>query len=228
MTRYLALILVVAVALIAACVPAPQLLDDTLLHDTSLIDGEPCGPPCFREITPGETNWNDAITILEDDPDFSNVQVQPSEDENDPGIAATWQEGDNSQSCCQIATDDGEVVTVTFLRTAPGMTLSQLIDARGEPPYLTGQEFTDDQAVGSLVYPDQLMVVYVFVEGATTGEFKADSQIIGALYMTQDQMNTLMDTAELHAWQGYQSYKTYNESELVVTPSVTLTPTPES
>ena len=108
------------------------------------------------------------------------------------------------------------------------MTLGQLIDTHGAPPYLTGQEFTSDQAVGSLVYPDQLMVVYVFIEGTETGEFKADSQIIGMLYMTQDQMDTLMETAELHGWEGYQSYKTYMDSDLVVTPSVTLTPTPES
>jgi hypothetical protein len=143
-------------------------------------------------------------------------------------VVAGWQEGEDGQVCCQIHSEDGDVVAVTFLRTAPEMTLSQLIDAHGEPPYLTGQEFTDDQAIGSLIYPDLQMVVYVYIEGLATGEFTTGSQIIGALYMTPDEMELLLNTAELHTWEGYQALSSYLEGDLELTPSVTLTPTPGS
>ena len=72
------------------------------------------------------------------------------------------------------------------------------------------------------------MVIYAFVEGAETGELSESSEVIGALYFVEEDMDLLLQTTELHVWEGYQSYATYNEGEFEVTPSVTLTPTPES
>lgn len=222
--RLLLLVLPLLVLIVAACAPPPNLLDDTLLQDESLIDGEPCGPPCFRGITPGETRWNDALTIIEDDSEFRDVQTQT--DESSSAVQAAWRQGDN-QVCCQIASQDGEVVTLVLLRTAPTMSLGELIEAHDDPTYLIGSEFTADQAVISLVYPDTPMVVYVYVDGSETGELTASSEIIGVLYLTPDEMDLLLQTTELHAWEGYQSYQAYQEGEFEVTPSVTLTPLPE-
>lgn len=224
-TRPLLFLAFLLMALVAACAPAPVLRDDTLLHDTSLVSGEPCTAPCFRGITPGETLWSDALTIIEDDPDFTNVQTQTAEDDSER-IQVAWQDGENGAVCCQVLSEDGEVVRLTFLRTAPEMTLGEVIDAHGEPTYLAGQEFTQDQAIMSLVYPDIPMVVYVFVEGPETGALSESSEIIGVLYFVPEDMQLLLDTTELHAWEGYQTFATYVEGDLEVTPSVTLTPTP--
>lgn len=211
------------VLLVAACAPPPNLRDDTLLNDRSLITGEPCAAPCFRGITPGETSWRDAFTILEDDPEFTNVQEQVDEESN--AKQAAWQQGDNQ--CCQIASQDGDTVNLIFLRTAPTMTLGELIEAHGEPTYLIGSEFTEDQAIASVVYPDVPMVVYVFVEGAATGALSESSEIIGVLYLVESEMDLLIQTTELHAWEGYDTFATYNDGPFEVTPSITLTPTPE-
>ena len=219
--------LVAVVVLVAACAPAPVLRDDSLLHDDSLITGQPCAAPCFRGITPGQTSWTDALTIVNDDTEFSNVQTQGPEGDN-PAIQVSWQQGSDAPVCCQMVTQDGESVSLVFLRTAPNHTLGELIGAHGEPTYLAGQSFTDDQAIMSLVYPDVPMVVYAFVAGADTGELAASSEIIGALYIVPDDMDLLIKTTELHGWEGYQSYSAYMDSTLVVTPSVTLTPTAES
>jgi hypothetical protein len=89
-------------------------------------------------------------------------------------------------------------------------------------------EFTSDQAIASVVYPDVPMVVYVFIAGAETGELSASSEIIGTLYLTPDQMDLLIQTTALYEWDGYKSYKEYSESEFDITPSVTLTPTATS
>jgi hypothetical protein len=210
---------------LASCAPPPNLRDETLLNDRSLISGEPCAAPCFRGITPGETAWQTAVTIIEDDSDFKNLQVQTAE--NGTSLQAAWQQGDN-QVCCQMASEDGETVSLVFLRTAPSMTLAELIEAHDEPTYLVGSEFTADQAIISLVYPDVPMVIYVFVAGAEEGELGDSSEIIGVLYFTPSEMELLLQTTDLHAWDGYKSYKEYNTSEFEVTPSITLTPTPAS
>jgi hypothetical protein len=48
------------------------------------------------------------------------------------------------------------------------------------------------------------------------------------LYFIAEDMDLLLQTTDLHAWEGYQSYAAYMDSEFEVTPSVTLTPTPGS
>jgi hypothetical protein len=223
--KKLFLLLLGLVLTVAACSPPAELRDDNLLRDTSLISGQPCAAPCFRGITPGQTAWQDALTILEDDRDFTNIQIQNAEDDS-VRVQAAWQQGDGGGMCCQILSEDGETVRLTFLRTAPTMTLGEVIAIHGEPAYLAGQEFTEDQAIASLVYPETPMVIYAFVAGPAEGELRASSEIIGVLYFVEEDMNLLLQTTELHVWEGYQSFADYSESEFEVTPSVTLTPTP--
>ena len=249
--------LIALVLLASACLPAPELRSDKLLRDTSLIDApaaadaeaestaeagsdDPeatqeagvgtaieCAPPCWRGIVPGETNWRDAVTMIEDSGVFANVQV---EDVPDSGVRqALWQEGAEGEPCCQMfSSEDGETVSVVFLRTAPQITMSQLVERWGEPEYLRGVEFTDDQAIMNLIYPEVPMVVYAFVAGPTEGQLSESSEIIGVLYMTQHDMDLLLQTNELHGWEGYQGFSDYEEGEFEVTPSVTITPTPET
>lgn len=207
----------------AACQPPPELRDANLLQDTSLLTDEPCASPCWRGITPGVTSWSDALTILEDDATLSDPQVQT--DEETSAVIAEFQQLDSGVSCCQIYSETGEVVDIIFLRTAPTTTLGQLIDAKGEPAYLIGSPYSDDQAIVNLIYPEIPMVVYAFVPGAT-GSITEGSEIIGVLHLKQRDIDLLLQTSELQAWEGYMSYQAYEESELEITPSVTLTPTP--
>ncbi|MDZ4766857.1 MAG: hypothetical protein SGI73_20145 [Chloroflexota bacterium] len=218
--------LLVLVLLTAAC-SAPELRDSKLLQDTSLATGDPCAAPCWRGITPGETSWSDARTILEDDTTLENLQVQT--DENSPAAAAEWQQRGGS-ACCQAFTEDGETVSILFLRTAPTVTLGEVIDAHGEPSYAIGSPFSDTQAIVNVIYPSVPMVVYAFVPGIV-GEISAGSEIIGVLYMTQKDMDLLITTSNLHDWEGYNPYSVYRGDEdapFDITPSVTLTPTPTS
>ena len=224
MTRVLPL-LIATLLLLAACTPETVLRDESLLTDEALLTGEPCAPPCFRGITPGETFWADALTIIEDEADFDNIQTQGPAEESDV-IQVSWQQGADAPVCCQMVTENGETVSLVFLRTAPTHSLGQLFEARGEPTWLTGQEITEDQAVVSLVYPDLLMIVYAFVAGTAEGAISAGSEVVGVLYLEPGSVELLVQTTELHRWEGYGSYSDYMEGEWEVTPSVTLTPTP--
>ncbi len=217
--------LIALLLLLVACTPATVLRDDNLLRDDSLLTGEPCAAPCFRGITPGETSWADALTIIEDDPEFENIQTQGPE-EGGTVIQVSWQQGPDSPDCCRMVTEDSETVALIFLQTAPLHSLADLIEAHGDPDWLTGQDFPDEQAVMSLVYPDASMIVYAFVEGAEDGVLDAGSELVGTLYLAAESMELLLQTTELHKWEGYGSYRSYMEGELEITPSVTLTPTP--
>jgi hypothetical protein len=212
-----------AVFFSAACQPPPELRDQNLLQDRSLITNEPCEAPCWRGITPGETVWGEALTILEDDTTLSDPTTQ--NDEESGSVVAEFQQINTNVPCCQMFSEAGELVDIVFLRVAPNVTLGDLIESKGEPSYLIGTPFSDDQAIMNLIYPDIPMVIYAFVEG-TSGALSEDSEIIGILYLKSSDMDTLFETSDpgLQEWEGYQTYQYYDESELEITPSVTVTP----
>jgi hypothetical protein len=215
------------VFIMAACGPPPELRSDKYLHDNSLISSEPCAAPCWNGITPGITSWRDAITIIEDDPRFEQPQTQA--EENGPRIGALWKEvgGDD---CCQMGTDDGETVSVILVQLAPDHTLGELIEEQGEPTYVIGTPGNEDQAIVNVFYPDKALIVMVFVAGAENGQLSRASEIVGAYYLTQQQMDLIVDVSSLYAWKGYQPFSAYapdvEDADYAVTPSVTLTPTP--
>ncbi|MBC7870755.1 MAG: hypothetical protein H7Y09_07930 [Chitinophagaceae bacterium] len=219
------LILIAAFPMIlAACGPTPELRNENFLRDTSFLTDEPCGAPCWRGITPGETAWNDALTIIEDDATLDELKTEASD--NSPIIGAVWSQKDGD-GCCQMYTEDGENVDIIILQTAPDATLGQVIEKWGEPLYAAGEPFSDDQAVFSLFYPDVPMLVYAFVAGEA-GELSDASEIIGFGYFAPDRMDLLLQASNLHTWDGYQSFADYMNSEYEVTPSITLTPIPEN
>lgn len=212
--------------LIAACQPPPVLRNDRMLNDLSLITNDPCSAPCWKGITPGETRWSDALTIIEDAPELDDPQTQTAQDSK--AVGAQWQKKDGDL-CCQMVSEDGETVSFISLTLAPEVRLQGLLDARGEPTYALGQGVTDDQAVVYLFYPEQSLIVIAFVAG-TNADLTGQSEIIGALYATQKDMDLTIKTSNLHAWQGYGPFSQYRVDapveEFEVTPSITLTPPP--
>jgi hypothetical protein len=206
------------VLLVAACAPEPQLLNENYLNDTSFVTGEPCGPPCWRDIVPGETSWQDARTIIEDDPTLDNWQQRADEDSE--RIGAAWEQADGDLCCQMFSTENGETVELILLQTAPQETLQTVIDEHGEPSYLIGETVTEDQGIVTLFYPDNPMIIYVFVAGET-GSISADSPVIGFAYLTENLMQELIETSELHAWEGFGTYSEYMGGEFEVLPEST-------
>ncbi len=215
--------LLALVLLFAACAPPPELRDPNMLQDTSLITGDPCEAPCWRGITPGETTWSDALTILEDDTTIENLNTQA--DDNSNAALAEWNQKGGS-ACCQMFSDDGETVSVLLLRVAPTTTLGEVIEQYGDPTYVVGSPFTDDQAALNVIYPERNMVIYVFSAGAT-GTISETSEVFALLYVVPSQMELLIQTTALHVWDGYGAFELYSETneEFEVTPAITLTPT---
>ena len=234
--RFLLLGVLLLVVLVAACSPAPVLRNPKFLKDTSLINiNGQCDAPCWRGITPGVTNYNDALIILQDETDLDDPQTQSIPDAG-PALGASWQPT-GGEPCCQVVSEDGQTVSSIFLQLAPEITLKQLIDARGEPEYVLGTPGTDDQAIVNLFYPEQNMIVFTFVEGAAKGALSETSEIVGVYYTTPDRMQLGINLSSLYGWKGYQPFSAYAPEnpdapgsvtpDFKVTQSVTLTPTSE-
>lgn len=206
---YLPLSLVVLI--LAACAPPPQLLNEDLLQDTSLVTGDPCEAPCWRGITPGETSWNDAQTIIEDSADLTNFEVLDVP-EDEAARAATFTTA-GGQQCCQMFSEDGDVVSNIFVLLAPPdpesnepqNTLGAVIERYGEPTYMQGEDVTPDQTFIALLYEDKPLIVYVFGDGITVEgtELSEDSPVIGAVYLTPDDVGTVIEANNLYTWAGY-------------------------
>ena len=120
-------------------------------------------------------------------------------------------------------TQDGTTVSLILTQTTPQATFQEVIDIYGEPGYIIGETVTSDQALVSVYYPNVPMLIYLFVAGEE-GQIDGSNQVVGFAYMTQDLMDLLLVTSDLHEWDGFKTFSAYVESEFEVTPSITLTP----
>lgn len=216
----LLLVSVLLVLMGAACAPEIQLVSDEYLDDDSLISDEPCAAPCWRGITPGETSWNDAVQIIEEDETLDDLQTRT--DDETGQIGAAWAQVDG-RNCCQMFTQDGETVSLLVTQTTPDIAFSEVIEKFGEPSYLIGEAVTSDQALVSVYYPDVPMLIYLFVAGET-GEITEESQVVGFAHTSEDVMSLIVETSDLHEWSGFDSFINYIDSDFEITPSITLTP----
>jgi hypothetical protein len=218
----------ILLVLLAACSPPPNLRDPNMWHDESLVTGEPCAAPCWQGITPGETTWTEAQAIISTLSGAIDLQIQ----EQDGQVGGIWRSEASQDYCCAVVSVSGDAIDATDVvnyiqvRLAPDMTLGELIEAIGEPTYLiNGEEVSEDQAYIVLLYPDIPVIVYAFVAGAASGALNASSEIVFAVYLTPEAMaDEVIATSSLQAWDGYQSYSYYAESEAnpyEVTPEAT-------
>lgn len=179
--------------------PDPTLLNNDWLVDDSVITGEPCGAPCWQNITPGETSFSEAKTIIEQLATASIIEQSP----NGFTFAVETQ-----QVCCQIGSQDGETVSTIFLQLAPTNILGDVMDILGEPAFVSGEPFTDDEHIMTLFYSDLNLAVYVIVDGAD-GQLSDDNPVISVIYTDDALMATVVESPALKAWDGYKTYNEY-------------------
>lgn len=182
---------------------APRLLNENLLHETGLVDGEPCDAPCWRGITPGETSWAAAEEILRADTTIADLNFQ--EDGDAKGATFSQVDGD---ACCQIITQTGEFVEFMQLQFAPGVILGDVIEKYGEPNLIDGDQYSSDQYMVILFYEDVPMLIYVYLPDAETA-LSEESDVIGVIYLTTDLIEQFVAASPLAEWEGYESFDYY-------------------
>ena len=183
--------------------PERSLLNDGFLQDTSLLSGAPCDPPCWQNISPGQTSLAEAEARV--------AAIDGLEIAQSGGGAFAFRNGDGP-ICCQISSQDGETVSSTLLQFAPEMTLGQVINARGEPENVFGQPFSDAEANLMLYFPEQNILLSVVVPGVD-GRLTENSPVAAAVYATSEVFAAAFEAVPLQAWQGYLSYRDYAEGD---------------
>lgn len=204
------------VVLIAvACTPAPTLRDDTFLDDTSLISADPCTAPCWQNLIVGETAWGLAQDTIAESEDYIEVDSDSDRRTGEAWIEFAYRDG---PKCCRIYTADGETLSSVLLLLSPQMTVAEVVDNFGEPTYITAQAETSEQAYVALIYPDTLMVIYAFAGDITESNFTGDNEVIGSVYMSASEMETLLQTQNLYNWNGYGALSDTITGEFDITP----------
>lgn len=188
--------------------PDPTSLADSYLADTSLVTGEPCAPPCWQDIVPGETSVEEARVIVEA-AGFTIIEGARSgfQFANESGIA-----------CCEIGhyqDIDGTVsdaVAAVLLRLAPTSELGALIENYGEPTAVYSPDPSETaQAHLSLVFADARMILSVSVESADQ-PIQPNSKVVDAAYFSPELMDQIMRLMRSEPrWHGYLSPNQYLE-----------------
>lgn len=214
--------LLVLGGLVAGCGSPAPLVSNDYLNDTSLIDAdETCQAPCFMDIVPGTTTFADALAKLKSNSLFKDVQSQDSPPQ------AVWSTQGGTQCCNLSANEETGLVEVMLIRTAPVMTLLDVIDKYGEPDYVVPQNYTEEEVALGLLYPDQGFLAYVMPGNASATVADANPVVI-VLYFNPEQSQELVEGSTLFAWQGLAAFSAYQNATPVVTPLPTPTPTPGS
>ena len=183
--------------------PEPSLLNQRYLRDDSLLSGDPCAPPCWRDIVPGATEMPSAMEIVEA---AENLRII---DSADSGLL--FAQGDG-EPCCQIASDDRGVVSTILLQFAPEISLGDALAAHGEPRFVSGQPFTESEAVIMLYYPERGMALYVVVPGID-GQLAPESPVVSAVFATRELLMAAFGATPFDHWKGYLSYSAYMDGE---------------
>ena len=181
--------------------PKRTLLNDRFLADTSLISGDPCGPPCWRNIVPGETTISEALEIVQE---LEGITVHYSDD-------GTFQFAqDDGPLCCQVASEDGQAVTSIILQFSPDMTLGDAVDTYGEPLFFRGQPYTEKEAILWFYYPDNHIMIQAIVPGVE-GNLQETSPLSAAYYLAEREISEAFMNDAFSPWKGYAAYSDYVE-----------------
>lgn len=179
--------------------PTRTLLNDQFLADTSLVTREPCAPPCWQNIVPGETTLTEALSIVQA---LDGITVMQQAEQG-------FQFGaPDAPPCCQISADEAHIVDAMILQFAPQMTMSDTIDTYGEPLFFRGQPYSENEAILWFYYPDLFTMIQVVVPGVD-GYLEASSPLVAAYYLTAMDMTEAVAAGTFAPWKGYVSYQDY-------------------
>lgn len=159
------IILIIVIVFLTGCIKTVK-IPTNALKDGGLLTNDPCGPPCFYQITPGITTQNNAMKIIQKSPemfiDCVSTDMLPS----------------NNKSIVSCAYFDisfqNQVVKSLDYYPSSKITSQQLIDSYGIPdsisvrlssllpdePFRVVMQFCYDQIRTTLLFSEQKGRVY--------------------------------------------------------------------
>ncbi len=206
-------------ALTATAMPTPivPLKSDRYLNDNSFLSQVPCGPPCFRGITPGQTTFADALRVIQTDPQFSTIRSQEH-----PPIAAWSVAG--GEPCCQLSADENTgLIYSVLIKVTPRVAIKDVISKYGSPDFVTTVDYSSQEVAIGLIFPKVGMATWVAL-GNAQSVLREDSPVVVVHYFDPKSFDTIYNSATYWAWNGYLPYQVYKNATPIVTPRFTITP----
>jgi protein-disulfide isomerase len=174
--------------------------------DGLISDDAECAPPCWRGITPGETPLTQAAEIIAQQPDLGGIAEQSADDGSGAKLIS-WNTIDGAQ-CCTMFSEGSDGVDELLLR-ATSLTIGQVIARRGDPTAAITSETEQGGYLVSLFYPQDQMIVYVYVAGSSPRDFTDESRVAAASYLSPARYEQGMVEIMPSPWVGYAAMLQY-------------------
>ena len=167
----------------------------TQINDGGLISLDPCAPPCFFGIIPGETDYGDALDLM----DEAGVS---------PDSSYGFQQREGSTVIESIAFEPSVPITLTAVQEIHGPPDYVLIFALGgNEPVLFAWVYYD-AFNGILELPPQEEIGHLLEEtqlGGSNYQIEPSLQILAVHYMEPAEYEIYI-AENPHPWAGYISY----------------------
>jgi hypothetical protein len=177
------------------------------ISDGGLISKEPCGPPCFWGITPGESNKEQAYKIINSKVD---INLCTSWDTRDQG-------GDYGIRCEDVFgltfNDQGKVCSIG-IKPSISIFVSDVINQFGNPDAIKVSILglhNNPPFTMMLFYEKWKMRIDLYEQETSYYEIQPINQIEGVLYLDQTSYRASLKSYQL--WQGYGKYSNVSKIE---------------
>ena len=196
-----ACITVLAALLAASCAPNATSKNSIqgAVGDGGLVSGDPCGPPCFWNITPGRSSMDDAIEQLRIHGIYDQCETQDSNDDQFIFISCGL--------AVSIVFERGSplVRSVSFSPSAP-IALKDAISAIGPPACILvlSPLLPDHPATyAHLEFGSPPATIYLAPQDAMSFKAAAESVVTHVVYRAG---SSLANEFACQPWTGYGEY----------------------
>jgi hypothetical protein len=157
--------------------------------DTSLLTGEPCEPPCWQGLTPGESTEEDVAEFMRATRFVDTRSVRRSSytrltrgGEEVAGVIIYWRSTAGLSTCNRFSIEEGVLKYITICPDS-GVTLGRLIDRYGPPEKYRAilQGFERRWVDVTLFYPTHGFTVY-FMLSPDDMTLEPESQVAEVWY----------------------------------------------
>jgi hypothetical protein len=191
--------------LVPACVLG-QYNEILEVREGGFLSQEPCGPPCFWNITPGVTNQDQVVEILKSKELFQECDYFDNLKESGsrgficrPVVIITFQ--DNSDIVAGVGFKPSQTITVEEVISKYDAPNAVLVTAVGIPE-------NEPHTVMTLYYDDLNVNLSLIEQKAGIYELTPTTRIENIAYSDQPSYESIRRYSQ--EWNGYSKYNQYN------------------
>ena len=135
---------------------APAIFQDQHPWFTQWVNNPVCQPPCWENITPGETTMKDALSIISN---LSNIKITYR-----TSAAIDW-EFSKSDTGAILSDDEGKVLSVILHSNTGNITrLNKVIDKYGIPSFIQPYDCREDKCATTAAFPNIGLNIDLFLQ----------------------------------------------------------------